>query len=434
MLIFFQVLVLLFSSTQESIKAVDVVHSLPSNDQGIWVIGEHEIKQTSSTTFGSGLAVTGNLAEVMFVSTEEGKIAQEINPLAIVASEVKDGPYIFREINGEYVAITYENNKVVRKTLPVVDGLIEFNTDFQEVKTIHINPSPPKISETLFTQPEKLLAISDLEGNLDHLIAFLKKHGVIDENFDWSWGSNHLLFNGDSVDRGDRVTELLWFVRKLQQQASKQGGMVHFVIGNHETMILCDDIRYVHPKYHYVTEKLNMPYHSLFNMKSVLGHWMRAQNAIVQIGPYLFVHAGYSPNLLALNKSHEEVNSAIRKSLRPPAWGNREHLETSLAWHRQGPLWFRGYFTKHLDTYGPKPTSDEIDQILQQHQAEAIIVGHTVVDHVGYLDGDPRLICVDVKWSVPQKGEGLLIQYKELKRLTMDSETPLELETNPTSH
>ena len=89
--------------------------------------------------------------------------------------------------------------------------------------------------------PTALLAVSDLEGNLDHLLTFLQTHKVIDDQFDWSWGDNHLLFNGDSVDRGVQVTELLWFIRKLQRQSILSGGQVHFVLGNHDVMILAND-------------------------------------------------------------------------------------------------------------------------------------------------------------------------------------------------
>ena len=47
--------------------------------------------------------------------------------------------------------------------------------------------------------PKKLLAVSDIEGNIEHLIQFLQFHNIIDMQYNWSWGTNHLLFNGDSV-------------------------------------------------------------------------------------------------------------------------------------------------------------------------------------------------------------------------------------------
>jgi hypothetical protein len=52
--------------------------------------------------------------------------------------------------------------------------------------------------------PNRLLAISDLEGNHAALLAYLKGVGVVDAGGHWQWGDGHLLFNGDIVDRGDK--------------------------------------------------------------------------------------------------------------------------------------------------------------------------------------------------------------------------------------
>ena len=154
---------------------------------------------------------------------------------------------------------------------------------------------------------------------------------------------------------------------------------------------------------------------------------MKAQNSVIQVGPYLFTHAGYGPELNALKLSKEEINSSIRKSLGPPAWPDRTELAKALAWHSKGPLWYRGYFEKHSEKYGPKPTDEELDAILARHQAKAIIVGHTVTGAIGWLDGDKRLIGIDVHWDTLGEGEGLLIVGDKLSRLTM-SDSNLELE------
>jgi hypothetical protein len=280
--------------------------------------------------------------------------------------------------------------------------------------------------------PKKLLAVSDIEGNIEHLIQFLQFHKVIDMQCNWSWGAGHLLFNGDSVDRGDKVTELLWLMRKLQQQAIEEGGCVHVVLGNHEAMILANDIRYAHPKYKFVAKRIGIPYHDLFSEQSILGDWLRAQNSFVQVGEYLFVHAGYGPELDALQLTGEEINANIRQTLGPPAWPEKKDLATSLAWHRKGPLWYRGYFDKHSENYGPKPTSEEIDAILSRHHASAIVVGHTVTGTIGWLDGDKRLIGIDVHWDTDGEGQGLLISDGKEIRLTM-TETNAKLESISTS-
>ena len=348
--------------------------------------------------------------------------------LAIVApdtiqSTVSDGPYIFQQEDESYMYVSVVDGIVKTSILPKVEEITTFATTIPSVQTITLSTEFNYIPDDTLPMPPSLLALSDIEGNLEHLLQFLQIHKVIDKNYNWNWKSNHLLFNGDSVDRGEQVTELLWFIRKLQQQAKVAGGQVHFVLGNHDVMIMADDIRYTHNKYKSVSDLIDIPYHEMFGSNSVLGMWLRKQNSIVQIGPYMFIHAGYSPELLALNCTITEINNLIRKSIGPPAWPNRDNLVSSLAWHSKGPLWYRGYFEKHSEKYGPQPTSNQLQEILDSHNAQVIIVGHTVTGDIGYLDGNKKLIGIDVHWDTQGEGQGLLITNNILKRLTMDGTT-----------
>ena len=344
---------------------------------------------------------------------------------------VTDGPYIYYEEDGSLKSITVKNDEVSPCVFPTTEGVAEIPTSIPCVPIISIDPTFDFIPRDTVEMPPKLLAVSDLEGNLDHLLQFLHLHNVIDETDNWKWNNNHLLFNGDSVDRGEQVTELLWFIRKLQQQAHGAGGQVHFVLGNHDVMIMAGDIRYTHDKYKTVAELTGIPYHQLFSNNSVLGKWLRNQNSAVQIGPYMFVHAGYSPELDTLQLSLTELNANIRQSLGPPAWPDHDALETSLAWHSKGPLWYRGYFDKHAEKYGPRPADAALRSILTRHNAQAIIVGHTVTGDVAFLDGNKHLIGIDVHWDTPGKGQGLLIEEGTFSRLTMEK-APKELLNFPT--
>jgi hypothetical protein len=71
---------------------------------------------------------------------------------------------------------------------------------------------------------ERIAAIGDIHGKFKHLVALLKRNGVIDNRLDWNWNSGHLVVLGDVFDKGPSVTESLWFLRKLERQASRAGG------------------------------------------------------------------------------------------------------------------------------------------------------------------------------------------------------------------
>jgi len=339
-----------------------------------------------------------------------------------IPSTVSDGPYIFYQEDGQLESVSLVEGTVKSTIISLGEGVAEVSTSIPSVPTILISQEKNSIPKDKHQMPSKLLALSDLEGNLEHLLQFLQSNNVIDGEYNWSWGNGHVLFNGDSVDRGDQVTELLWFIRKLQQQANNAGGQVHFVLGNHDVMIMANDLRYTHPKYKLTVQKTGIPYHQLFGETSILGNWLRSQNSIVQVGPYLFVHAGYSPELDVLKLSLSDINSKIRKNLGPPAWPNKDDLSTSLAWHKKGPLWYRGYFDKHSTKYGPKPSNEQLQSILTRHNAKAIIVGHTVTGNVGYLDGNKKLIGIDVHWDTLGEGQGLLIEGENISRVTISGQ------------
>ena len=414
-------------------EIVEVIHELPTRETSNWRVGETEYETNDATRIDTDTKPrVGNLAIVEFETIENRNIATTITPLAISSASINDGPYLFSDENNQITSLTMQNGVVKKLTLPEPDELLIVSADIPSVPEIVVQKFHSTSPPSTYSMPKKLLAVSDIEGNIDHLIQFLQFHKVIDMQCNWSWGTNHLLFNGDSVDRGDKVTELLWFMRKLQQQALKEGGVVHVVLGNHEAMILANDIRYTHPKYKFVAKRMGIEYHNLFSEQSVLGNWLRAQNSFVQVGDYLFVHAGYGPELDSLQLTGQEINSQVRQALGPPAWPEKTKLENSLVWHSKGPLWYRGYFDKHSKKYGPKPTSEEIDSILLRHHANTIVVGHTVTGTIGWLDGDKRLIGIDVHWDTDGEGQGLLISDGKQIRVTM-TETDAQLESISTS-
>ena len=414
-------------------EIVEVIHEIPTSETSNWRVGETEYETNDATSIDTDTKpIIGNLAIVEFETIENRNIATTITPLAISSASINDGPYLFSDENNQITSLTMQNGVVKKLTLPAPHEFLTVTADITSVPEIAVQKFHSTSPPSTYSMPKKLLAVSDIEGNIDHLIQFLQFHKVIDMQCNWSWGTNHLLFNGDSVDRGDKVTELLWFMRKLQQQALKEGGAVHVVLGNHEAMILANDIRYTHPKYKFVAKRMGIEYHNLFSEQSVLGNWLRAQNSFVQVGDYLFVHAGYGPELDSLQLTGQEINSQVRQALGPPAWPEKTKLENSLVWHSKGPLWYRGYFDKHSKKYGPKPTNEEIDSILLRHHANTIVVGHTVTGTIGWLDGDKRLIGIDVHWDTDGEGQGLLISDGKQIRVTM-TETDAQLESISTS-
>lgn len=332
-----------------------------------------------------------------------------------------DGPYVSWKDASTAVIVCHIDGKVIRREITDITEPIDVSTPSAGVPSIHLDPKPPQPSAGKWPMPSRVLAVSDLEGNYQAFWDFLRGNGVIDKAGHWSWGDGHLVLVGDIVDRGDQVTEILWMIHRLEREAKAAGGEVHYVLGNHETMVMAGDLRYIHPKYEHTSKKIGQEYQELYGPDTELGRWLRSKNSVVVIGNVLFIHAGYSPSLDALGLDVDEINQRIRATTGPPAWPKRDELGPHLIWHQQGPMWYRGYFQRYADGWGGAPTKEEIDSILQRNDVEYIVVGHTVVDDIGWLEEDKRLIGIDVKWSKPEEAEGLLFENGTLIRVDTNS-------------
>lgn len=96
-----------------------------------------------------------------------------------------------------------------------------------------------------FSGVDRIVAVGDVHGAYDALVATLQKAQVIDENLAWSGGKTHLVSTGDLLDRGADSRKVMDLIRRLENEARDAGGRVHQLLGNHEVMNLNGDLRYV---------------------------------------------------------------------------------------------------------------------------------------------------------------------------------------------
>ena len=222
---------------------------------------------------------------------------------------------------------------------------------------------------------DTLVAISDVEGNYEELISWLKGNNIISDDFRWSFGNNHLVLNGDMMDRGDEVFQVLWLIYKLEAEAEMQGGRVHFVLGNHEQLNIQgfydkENLKYVHPRYFKDATFLGIDYSKWLSNQTELGRWIRTKNAFIQINDKLFVHGGISPKLLKSELTIQEIND-INRSAMNVAYLQYNQTQSLIALGN-GPLWYRGLADEKL-------TAAQVVEILDHYNSKRIIIGHTIV-------------------------------------------------------
>jgi hypothetical protein len=191
--------------------------------------------------------------------------------------------------------------------------------------------------------PARVVAVADVHGAYEQLVALLQRARLIDVRLRWIGGSASLVQTGDVLDRGTRSRECLDLLMALERQASKKGGAVVPLLGNHEVMNVMGELNYVTPGIYrsFATGKSEkrrrqayqdylkflaahaghghaaappgddagrakwmdehppgfIEHRDAFGPKGKYGRWLRTHHAVVQIGDGVFVHGGLSPAL-----------------------------------------------------------------------------------------------------------------------------------------
>jgi hypothetical protein len=236
-------------------------------------------------------------------------------------------------------------------------------------------------------------------------------------------GDGHLVVLGDVFDRGDKVTECLWLIHRLEREAKLDGGRVHYLFGNHEKMVIRGDLRYVHEKYMSgIARRTRITYDDMFGPDMELGRWLRSKHVAVKLNDVLFVHGGLPPEVVERELSLDDMNEAARSSLDLESY---ELVFSDLPWFlfsSGGPLWYRGYHGPR-SAY-PATTSEELDTILEYYGVAAVVVGHSEISEVTSLH-QGRVYGVDVPVEKLGGLQGLL--WKDGKFFRVLSTAELEL-------
>lgn len=179
---------------------------------------------------------------------------------------------------------------------------------------------------------DRVVAIADVHGAYDAMVGTLQGAGILDDELGWAGGAAHLVIVGDILDRGPRSRDAMDLVMRLEGEAQAAGGFVHVLIGNHESMNMIGDMRYVskgeyaafaadesdeqrkrwfrayqrrQPSPHdamRLREKFDSAFppgyfalREAFSADGKYGKWLLTKPVIVVINETAFVHGGLSP-------------------------------------------------------------------------------------------------------------------------------------------
>jgi hypothetical protein len=228
------------------------------------------------------------------------------------------------------------------------------------------SPGPEQISEYEWTGVERVVAIGDLHGSYEKALRILQAAELIDEGHSWVGGENHLVITGDILDRGPGGKALMDLIRRLEKEASAAGGYVHMLLGNHETMNLMRDLRYVNPQGYQdfaeaekkadrraalksylatrpknankdlATSEFEKKYppgyfarQQALNEDGEYGEWLIGLPGVVKINGVVYLHGGMTEEVAELGL--EEINRQLEKDL-------RQHLQSRAVLESKGVI------------------------------------------------------------------------------------------------
>jgi tetratricopeptide (TPR) repeat protein len=266
----------------------------------------------------------------------------------------------------------------------------------------------------------RVIAVGDVHGAYDNLVAVLKNAGLLDEKLKWKGGKAHLVQNGDVVDRGPHSRKAMDLLMELEEQAEKAGGRVHVLIGNHEAMNVVGILDLVSKgEYESYTDRDSrrlrevafdryyeqmkreakerneelpdkndlrqefeakyplgyVEHRQAFSASGRYGKWIRENNVAIKINGVVFSHGDWSEKMAAIGIA--EVNRRVRAEL-----SDEESLEAGVTFDSESPLQYRGLANTALTLAAQQAEEARVSAILASLGATRMVVGHTLTSGV----------------------------------------------------
>lgn len=251
---------------------------------------------------------------------------------------------------------------------------------------------------TYVTATGSIIAIGDLHGDMRKAKKSLQLARVAEEQeggkMAWVGGDTVVVQLGDVLDRGDCEIGIVRLLRDLDKQARKQGGAVYMLNGNHESLNVCGDFRYVTPgAFIEAAEEFGIPREvatrnwdgciqaraALYLPGGRIAKELSRNATVLVVNDTAFAHGGLLPT--HVNYGLERMNAEVA------AWMRRDKLEdedgyasppflamgdgNSVMWNRQLS---RESYVNPIDRFH---ACNLVTQALARVGAQRLVVGHT---------------------------------------------------------
>jgi hypothetical protein len=124
----------------------------------------------------------------------------------------------------------------LQKVWPAFVDVLAASWSAKGKAAVPVPPQPGWQMRGVWPPSPRVIAIGDLHGDLGKARAALRTADVMDANDRWCGGTSVVVQVGDILDRGDDEVAIFQLLHRLQGEALRQGGRLHIMNGNHESM------------------------------------------------------------------------------------------------------------------------------------------------------------------------------------------------------
>ena len=294
------------------------------------------------------------------------------------------------------------------------------STGLAACSTTNEAPEGTWIPATVNPAAARVVAFSDVHGDIEAARAALRLAGAIDDQDRWIGGDLVVVQTGDQLDRGDDEREILHLFERLIDEAAQAGGAFHPLNGNHELMNAHLDLRYITEggfrDFDSVMDRLDIAEAAgdsllaayepeqrgrvaAFRPGGPYALLLARRNTIVQVGDNVFAHGGVLPQHAAygLEAINEEIRAWLRGEAPAPEWSRGS----------ESPIWTRLY-SREPDSEACRVLGETLDLL----GARRMVVGHTVHPEgiTSYCDG--RVWAADVGMAAYYGGPRQVLEIR----------------------
>lgn len=219
----------------------------------------------------------------------------------------------------------------------------------------------------------KLIAVGDVHGQFEGLVAILRHAKLIDSAHNWCGEKNRLVQIGDILDRGPFSLKVDALLDRLQAQAQGEGGDVVRLVGNHELELMMEN---------YLISEFQRE-QAMQMREKLIGQVLAGQlKAAYAYKGFLFTHAGVTRKLLRIFTLQLEdpnaanlailINLIFKESIKHAFF---KHPIFNISISRKGPDRFGGIFWEDLgDLISSYPKGSPVWQVFGHTPVETMVV------------------------------------------------------------